>query len=264
MINEFRLDPESLSFTLITNKVEGCKACKEKGKDIVSMPFRRDRVRVYEIKDDVQPSKYELSGEFFKSSPADGYEEVIADSELHENKFKTYTVEEIEEFLILIKDRLDSLARYDLGKNVIITRAPEEHGYFDLLMLPVPRKETKECFECGSIKNADNREIYNTENFLAYVPFAPRFDFEIAIAPKRHIGFNQCDPMLLFDLAGIIKKFSGLSEKEITWAILQSGHGHFKLKLFVGKIDPYEILDVKRTIINPDLLAKEIRDTKKL
>ncbi len=264
MMNEFRLDPESLSFTLITSKVDGCKACKEKGKEVFSIPSSHGLVRAFEIKDDVQPSKYELSGEFFKSSPADGYEEVVVDNEKHEDKLKTYTVEEIEELLAILKDRLDALNKYNLGQNLVITRAPEEHGYFDLLLLPIPRKEAKGCFECESLKNPGNREIYSTENFLVYVPFAPKADFEMVVAPKKHIGFSQCDPMLLFDLAGIIKKLSAIREKETTWAILQSGHGHFKLKFFGGKTTPYDILEVKKATINPDLLAKEIRDTKGL
>ena len=264
MVNEFRLDPESLSFTLITNRSEGCKACKGKGNDIASAPFMRGRVKVYEIKDDVQPSKYELSGEFFKSSLADGYEEVVVDSDNHENKSKTFTVEEIEQLLSILEDRINSLDKYKLGQNMMITRTQEEHGYFDLLLLPIPRKETKGCFECESLKNASNREIYSTENFLVYVPFAPRSDFEIVVAPKRHIGFGQCDPMLLFDLAGVVKKLSGIHEKEATWAISQNAGGHFKLKFLGGKANPYDLLEIKIATINPDLLAKEIRETKKL
>lgn len=270
-MNEFRLDPESLAFTLVTRKVNGCKACKEKGKEVSSVAFGNGFVRAYEVKDDVQPSKYELSGEFFKSSNADGYEEVIIDNENHENNFNKYGVEEVEKLLEIITERLkellpnreNELEPYKLGQNLIITRPISEHGYFNLLLLQIPNKESKNCFECESIKNVSNREVYRTENFLVYVPFAPKTDFELVIAPKKHISFKACDSILLFDLAAIIKRTFAAIDNKLTWAIMQSSHGHFKIKIFREKIDAYGLLGINKVNVSPDILAKEIRDSKK-
>jgi hypothetical protein len=271
-MNELRLDPESLSFTLVTKKSTACKACKEKDKALASFPFKKGLVRVYEIRDDVQPSKYELSGDFFKKSNADGYEEVLSENEGHEDKFKGYSAEEIESLFSILVNRVNELQPertvelepYNVGQNLTIVRNGGEHGFFDLFMLQVPKKEGKICFECESIKNVGDREVYKTENFIVYVPFAPKKDFELVISPKKHLSFKRCDPVLLFDLAGALKRVLEMNNKKMTWAIIQGGEGHFKIKMFEGEVDPYEILGINRIDTNPDVLAKELRDAKKI
>ena len=263
-MNEFRLDPELLSFTLITKGGPACKACMEKEKARESIPFKRGFVRIYELKDDVQTSKFELSGDVFKSSNAHGYEEIIVDNEEHKDAFKTYTQEDVEKLLTLLVEQAAYIEKYDLGQNLIIKREMNAHGYFDLFVLPVPKKEGKTCFECESIKNTGNREVYKTEHFVVYAPFAPKYDFELVIAPKRHISFSAADSVVLFDLAGIIKRMSDAYKDIKSWAVTQDADKHFKIKLFGDDVDPYEIAGIRKITTNPDVLAKTIRDDKKL
>ncbi len=271
-MNEFRLDPESLVFTLITKKTDECRACTTKDKAISSMEFLKGFVRIYEIKDDVQPSKYELVGDFFKSSNADGYEEILVDSEKHENNLMAYGVEEIEKLLNILVNRVNDLQPerenelepYKLGENLVISRSSGGHGYFDLIITKIPKKEGKLCFGCESIKNSGNREVYKTENFVVYVPFAPKYGFELVIAPRQHLQFKLCDSSRLFDLAAIIKKIFNAFGKELNMAVSQNAQGHFKVTISNGKLDSYSMLGINRVENSPDILAKEIRDSKKL
>jgi galactose-1-phosphate uridylyltransferase len=263
-MNEFRLDPESLSFTLVTKEDPACKACIEKEKARESVPFKHGFARIYEIKDDVQTSKFELSGEIFKSSNAHGYEEIIVDDENHKDAFKTYIQDDIEKLLMILVEQTIYIEKYDLGQNLVIKREMNAHGYFDLLVLPVPKKESKTCFECESIKNTGNREVYKTEHFIIYVPFAPKYNFELIIAPKKHIPFSAADPVILFDMAGIIKRVVNSYNNINSWAIVQDANNHFKIKLFGKDVDPYEIAGVRKITTNPDVLAKTIRDDKKI
>lgn len=271
-MNEFRLDPESLSFTLVTGKSTACKACRDKDTALLSLPFGRGMARIFQVKDDIQPSKYELRGGLFKLSEADGYEEVIVDNENHSDAFKDYSTEDVEKLLSVLADRVKELRPegdsrpepYKVGENTIITRGAKEHGYFDLLMLRIPKKERAQCFECESLKNTGGREIYKNENFTVYVPFTPRNGFDLVLAPNKHMAFASCDPVMLFDVASMVKKVLGVTDKKLTWSIIERGDGHFKIRFVEGDVEPYTMLGISRIDINPEMMAKGIRESKKI
>ncbi|MCL5009887.1 MAG: hypothetical protein M1433_02845 [Candidatus Parvarchaeota archaeon] len=260
-MNEFELDPESMSFTLISDAKETCKAC-EKGTELASIPFDRGFTSVYEVKNDVQPSKYELTGGFFKSSPAHGYEEIVVDSKSHENRLKKYSIEEIEQLLSILVERVNEIDKYGFGGNLVITRTTEGHGYFDIFILPVPKDERKSCVECGILQNVSDKEIYRTENLVVYVPFAPKYEYELSVSPKIHMKFGDCDEVILFDLAAIIKKTLDSSKGENTIAIVQRTDNHFKLVITDGKKDAFELLGINKVSTSPSAVAKKIRDSK--
>ena len=259
-MNEFRLNPDTLQFGIVTPRPAECMACKTKGQLIESVPFKGEDIKVYEIKERVQPSKYELKGKDFKSSPAHGYEEILVDQSSHGDKFYSYSVEDISKLLLIIKNRKTALSKYDFGENFIATRYLQGHGYFDLMILPVPNNVYKKCIQCVNIENVDGREIRRTENFIEYVPFFPIKEIEIDISPIKHISFDVMDEVLAFDLAGMIANtLSKLKEKNMTLAILEDKNKHFSVKILPGELDAFSLLNIKELQVSPEAIAENLR-----
>ncbi len=259
-MNEFRLDLESVSFSLISKPTEGCKVCRNKEPEIASIPFKSGMIKVYEIKDDVQPSKFELRGDLFKSSVADGYEEILVDSQKHGDAFRGYSKEDMEKLFEIISDRVKSLKSYELGENLIVTRYLKGHGAFDLNLLHIPTKEGDKCIECEYIKQTSDREIYSDENVIAYVPFAPKNEIDITISPKKHISIDEVDPIVLFDITGLLKRLVDIVNEKSTLVILQKADGHFKLKLYGGDVSQFDVLDIKKLVNSPENVAKGLKE----
>ena len=256
-MNEFRLDPETLNFTLISEGPLNCPACKKGIKPIAAADFRKDYIRAYEIKDNIQPSKFELSGEFLKTSRADGYEEILVDSEKHGDPFESYTPEEIESLLMFISQRVKSMEKYEFGKNLEVSRYLKGHGLFDMIVLDIPNHDKGKCMECAEISNAGVREIYRNEHVIAYVPFAPRDGFEFAITPLKHISITDLDQVLAFDIAAVIKKFTRFAGGDTTISVHQPGNSHFSIRFYQGERNPFEILGIEKIDYYPESLAKE-------
>ncbi len=259
-MNEFRLDNDSMSFTLISEGKDGCKACAVNGEPLASVPFDRGFTNIYEVKSDIQPSKYELVGSFFKSSGAHGYEEIIVENKEHDNNIRKYTIEEIEQLLSIVVDRTNEIDHYSFGENLVITRKTEGHGFFDVFVVPIPRNERKLCLECEELQKTEDREVYRTENFVVYTPFAPKYDFELVASPRLHRQFKDCDNMVLFDLAAIIKKTLDFQKEDVTIAVVQNADKHFRVRIVGGSREAFELLGVPKVRVDPSVLAKGLRD----
>jgi UDPglucose--hexose-1-phosphate uridylyltransferase len=51
-------------------------------------------------------------------------------------------------------------------------------------------EENAECLQClinRTERKEKERLVFENEDFLCYVPFAPKFSFEVIITPKRHV-----------------------------------------------------------------------------
>ena len=260
-MNEFRLEPETLSFTLISKGRRECRACALKTKESASLPAGRSFVKIYEMKDYVQPSKYELSGEPFKKSEADGYEELAVFSEAHgKTAFGSYGKEMMEDVLSIISDRAKELEKYGFGRNIAASSYLKGHGYFDMVILDIPSNETGKCKECQYVKNAGNREIYSDDHFSVYSAFAPKHEIEISVSPKSHVSMAGSDPVILFGIADITKKLISLLGDDITVSLMESGDGHVKLRICSGEVGPFEALSISHVYTNPEEMSKELRD----
>ncbi len=65
------------------------------------------------------------------------------------------------------------------------------------------------CPYCDIIKAEQSgpRKVFENENFIAFTPYAPRFNYEIWIFPKAHMKkMNEMKDWQYFDLAEILKK----------------------------------------------------------
>lgn len=140
-----------------------------------------------------------------------GAHEVIIETPSHEATMDTMEEKEIREVIWAYKERsvdlsLDSRLKYVLiFKNFGRTAgASLDHPHSQLIATPiVPRRveeelhgsleyfERKErCIFCDIVRqetlSPEERVIYENESFIVFVPFAPRFPYEVWILPKEH------------------------------------------------------------------------------
>lgn len=259
-MEEFRLDPVDLTFDLLSNEKAGCRECMPLKDSIKSIEFKGGYIKIYEVKDRVQPSKYQLEGTFFKHSNAHGYEELIVENEKHSSNFLSYSADDIEKLLIIISERLNELKNYDLGKNISVSRYVNGHDYWDLVVLPVPMHNTEKCYVCESLNYTGNREVYKTEKLIAYTPFSPKKNELLRITTIKHTPAEEIDNVLAFDIANFLIKITKKIKKDITFCIKQSGAEHFEIEVMSGNIDPIDILGINRINYSPEETAKKISE----
>ena len=259
-MEEFRLDPVDLAFDLISNEKTGCRECLPLEKAVKSIEFKKGYLRVYEMKDRVQPSRYQLDGKFFKQSNTHGYEELIVENEKHSSSFAGYSADDVEKLLLIISERLNELKTYEIGKNISVSRYVNGHDYWDLVILPIPMHNTQKCHVCESLNYVGNRAVYKTENIIAYVPFSPKKNELLRITTVKHTAIEELDSVIAFDLANLLIKTVGKLSKEITFDIKQSGADHFEIEVLAGECDPIEALGITRINYFPEESAKKISE----
>ncbi len=257
-MEEFRLDPIDFTFDLISSEKTGCRECIPIENALKSIEFKKGYIRVYEMKDRVQPSRYQLDGKFFKRSNAHGYEELIVESENHSSTFSSYTADDIEKLLLIISERLNELKTYEIGKNISVSRYVNGHDYWDLVILPIPMQNTQKCHVCEGLNYVGNREVYKTENITVYVPFSPKKNELLRITTIKHTSIEELDNIIAFDIANIMIKIMGKITKEITFDIKQSGSDHFEIEVIAGESDPIDALGITRINYFPEDSAKKI------
>jgi hypothetical protein len=261
-MGEIRLDPDNLSYTVIFEKSTGdCKVCNLKGAPIETLDFGLSQVKVYEVKSEVQPSKFELQGDHFKSSPSHGYEELIVDREKHGDNFLKLNPEDISKLLSIVSNRITTLSKYEIGENIVVTRCLSGHGAFDLYVLPFPKFKGRGCSICKDNSNTLNREIFRDENFVIYTKFAPISNIDIVISPIRHLSFEALDDVLIFDLAGMIHKLLNvLNSKDLSLVIYESGDKHATINILSGCVSAYRFLQINEINEPPEGIASKLRE----
>ncbi len=166
--------------------------------------------------------------EFFTFSSPYGRHEVIAECREHDKQLWDLTPEHIKKILYVYKERINGL-KDDNTKYVILFKnhggaagTSLIHSHTQVASINViPTLVSKEisaakkydnCPYCRIIhieKNSDRR-CFENNNFIAFTPYASRFNFEIWVFPKRHIkdmnGLNEGE---FVDLASILKKILG-------------------------------------------------------
>ncbi len=259
-MEEYRFDPMDLSFALVSDEKSECKECIYNKNEIKSIEFKNGYIKIYEIKDRVQPSKYELSGQFLKKSNAHGYEEILVENNKHSSSIRNYGADDIEKILLILSERVAEIKKYDIGENISISRHVNGHDYWDAVSLPIPRHTSEKCFVCESVKNVGNREAFRTSSIVSYIPFSPNKNEIMRITTVKHTRFEDLDSVVAFDIANLLVKIIKNIKKDITINIMQSGAEHFEILIFAGDVDPVEALGIKRINYSPEETAKALRE----
>ena len=140
-----------------------------------------------------------------------GAHEIIIESPEHALRLEELPESQVEKILWAYRDRILDLERDSRLRYVLIFKnqgwtagAILNHPHSQIIATPVIPKSVKEkldgaksyfdykerCIFCDIIRQelaTPERVIEETRHFLVFVPFAPRFPFEICIYPKKHL-----------------------------------------------------------------------------
>lgn len=160
-----------------------------------------------------------------------GAHEVFIESPEHDRDLADQDVGHIEKILAAFVARMQDLKRDIRLQYLMVFKnhgyragASLRHGHSQLIATPIVPKVIKEemygardyysykerCIFCDIVRQEleDRRRLVSENSeFLAVVPFAARFPFEIWILPKRHCAsFEECGAGRLGPLASILKE----------------------------------------------------------
>jgi len=139
-----------------------------------------------------------------------GAHEVIIETPMHNQDPTTFSLEQLAEVLWAYRERYIDLSKDTRFKYILVFRnqgkvagASLEHPHSQLIATPmIPIDVSNEiqgaaryyqyherCIWCDMVQeelNATTRVVNETERFLAFEPFSPKFPFETWLLPKLH------------------------------------------------------------------------------
>jgi UDPglucose--hexose-1-phosphate uridylyltransferase len=160
-----------------------------------------------------------------------GAHEVIIETPDHKDAFADLPSKRIEDVLWAYRDRIVDLKRDVRFRYILIFKnhgpaagATLEHEHSQLIALPIVPTSVQDevegcrthfqhkerCIYCDIIRQESSerdRIVADNPEFIAVVPFAPRFAFEMWILPKRHAAYFEESQKAQFDwLARILSE----------------------------------------------------------
>lgn len=176
--------------------------------------------------------------DFFTFSDAYGSHEVIVECPEHKKQLWDLSVEHLKKILYVYKERINSLLNKQNIKYVLIFKNHGREGGTSLLhshtqaisLNKIPQliidetnatKKFSYCPYCRilNIEKNSYRRCFENNNFVAFTPYASRYNFEIWIFSKRHLtNLNEMSDEEFSDLALILKNIlSKLKELNISY-----------------------------------------------
>ncbi|HVP22778.1 MAG TPA: galactose-1-phosphate uridylyltransferase [Conexivisphaerales archaeon] len=153
-------------------------------------------------------SRSNYSDEPLFGEPARGSHYVVVSSPNHDDTFSRMSIDQLSDNLIALQEQLKFLYQ---GRGVSYVAAfmdsetgkgTASHPHIDLVSFsripPVIEQESKmsdsvyeelgQCPYCRlvQVESGGPRQILSSENFLAFVPWAPMHDYEFWIVPRKH------------------------------------------------------------------------------
>jgi len=205
----------------------------------------------------------------FEKMDGIGKHEVIIESPDHEAIIATMTQAQVDEIYLAYRQRFIELARDPRFESVILFKnhgrgagTSLHHPHSQIVATPItPRTlrdrlgiaqshfdETGNCLYCDLIKMeqaAKERVILETDNFIVFTLYAPRFPFETWILPKFHhsnfdaISVEQCRELALIMKKFLEKLYKAIKNPDFNYAIYSAPtkerdleHFHWNIKLF--------------------------------
>jgi len=161
-----------------------------------------------------------------------GRHEIVVETPRHIGNMADLTIENIKDVFFTYGERIKDIEKDEHIKYVLIFKNYSwnagggriKHARSQIIATPVNLKRVKEelegaksyfdyherCVFCDMIRQEigqGERLILNEGGFVAFVPFAPRFPFEVWILPKAHCpNFHATGNEALFSLSTVMKK----------------------------------------------------------
>jgi UDPglucose--hexose-1-phosphate uridylyltransferase len=138
-----------------------------------------------------------------------GFHELVITND-HEKSLALLPLDHIKEVLTCYQQRIIAYKKYDFVKNVVVFHnngkeagSSQPHPHSQILTIPLIDKEfritlenhkkyfskSKECLRCRvneEEKKFKKRIVSENKDFIAYIPFAPKFTYQTIITPKKH------------------------------------------------------------------------------
>lgn len=224
-----------------------------------------------------------------------GMQEIIIDTPLSNRALASLSTQQISKVLAAFSARIASLSKQDAIEYVIgfhndgySAGASLAHAHSQIMALPlVPPKIQAEANSVEDYftekksdpyediinyeQSADKRIIEETDNFISFCPFAPRWPFEVWIMPKRAaVSITEFYADELNTLANMLKNVIGkLCRHNLSYNFyLEEGvspHHRFVLKICgrTGIWGGFEVgTDIIINSVAPESAAKWYRDSK--
>ena len=160
-----------------------------------------------------------------------GAHEVIIDTPSHDDRTEAMDARQLAEVLWVYKERSLDLRGDDRFRYILIFKnrgsvagASLSHPHSQLIATPiVPKRVVEElrgartyfrlkerCVFCDIVREEINygvRTVAMSDRFVAFVPFAPRFPFEVWLMPRKHrSSYDQITREEVDDLAGVMRE----------------------------------------------------------
>jgi len=160
-----------------------------------------------------------------------GAHEIVIETPNHYEEIYNIPEKGIEEILWAWRDRMIDLSKDKRFKYILVFKnkgsqagASLEHPHSQIIALPiVPIRVSEEvkyskqyfeykdrCIFCDIIKQEvgeRKRIVEENKDFVSFIPFAPRFPFELWILPKKHASdYTQINKRDLSSLAIVLKR----------------------------------------------------------
>lgn len=176
-------------------------------------------------------NKYDLQrhNKYYTFSPGYGKHEIIIETNDHNKKQWDYTEKEIQELLELYQTRTKELDKNDIRYvSVFKNYGPKGgasivHEHSQIIAIPIIPSDIQEkiiatqkfmnCPYCEIVENEkkSDRKCFENEDYAAFCPYAPIFNFEIWVLPKKHTGKMHNPKALAEILKKIFKKLGELN-----------------------------------------------------
>lgn len=187
-------------------------------------------IRVYECKNPLvtTQSNHQYSEKPFYREPAYGYDLVVIPTPQHDIALSELSLEQWANLLLVLQDRVRWLYSQRGVTYVAIYASRGTHGdskithpHFHITTFsaipPVIEKEAKtfqlamneggNCPACNMIESESNgpRQLFSTNSFISLVPWAPTYNFEFWITPRKHSTFfSKASQKEIMDLSLVI------------------------------------------------------------
>ncbi|MBI2546115.1 DUF4931 domain-containing protein [Candidatus Woesearchaeota archaeon] len=166
---------------------------------------------------------------FYESGEAYGYHEIVVETPEHAKQFWDNTAQEMAAILNVVANRIRELSAKSGIKHVAVFKnhGPDGgtsivHSHLQVVAynkIPELVKEEaakslqgKRCLYCAIVRQEakSRRFIAENKSFVAFAPFASRFNYEAWLFPKKHYtSITELSPSAIADLALMLKKLLG-------------------------------------------------------
>jgi UDPglucose--hexose-1-phosphate uridylyltransferase len=239
--------------------------------------------------------------EFFRYMEGVGNHEIVIESPDHDKSMATMDQKQVEEIFLAYKERYSALKKDPRFEMILIFKnhgkeagTSIRHPHSQIVAAPITPNHIRhyieeamryfddngECVYCEILKKELTKErlIMETDNFVAFVPFAAKSPFEIWVLPKKHFSsYERISAMDTKELGFVMRQtlgklYKALNNPAYNYMILSAPcheedleyfHWHIQIVPRVAQVAGFELgSGIYINTVIPEEAAKFLRETK--